>query len=1510
MSRKRRLRFSRLILLFVLMFGFVTGLFLLLRKLSIDLWNRISILRFWMEKIPKPGQNFIIDFSAGIILWLFGCLLKLILGKPLKWVWSKVKSWIYVDSSVLSETRERVYARVSSPSELSKAMTLWYEMFLENPPAQDQLLGYGFERFFEKLFIPSAEPIDFESGHRMYLVIGPPGVGKSLFLLCSLRRWLKTGQVRWWRRHLPWAYPRSSKHHVLFLNPQHHDKWAQGLVVEELENALLVLDGAWRSSDTKEEFQKRMNNLARMAFGGFQEADDPTMTITGRVVVTMREEDFEEIRRHPPPAWPESSQICQVHLRPFTSDDPKFHSLIERYVRAFKVDLGEQKHQAIRVIEERSEGSPFYVAALCSQFQGKRPSLEALQAIPKSFANLFVREMASRFWNRGSDEALRFTLCLLATAILPLSRAFLRTACVKFKGDLTLINDFLDRFCVSVDKETITLTGHIRTIVLQMFCHPSTLDPLRGMAQRISAYYHDHFYGDLEQLVKTALERIRNSKFQETLSLLGDVAALGQPYLEDATAIFQERENLLERRVLQNLKVRFYEAWVHAARVAWGSDHYEKAVRSYDQAFAFFVPKVVDANMHRLNLHAWASLARKYVLPITRQQDKPQLIERIRRAFSKILELERELQITDPATINGYAHFLWDIGEYPYREAEKWFQKAVEAATGNSLQQVRQRIIAKQAYAVFLWQRAQEAWGGHDFDSFSDDTQKAEILFRENGEELESIRGRTGGNLPVELHEVDGAHLCATAEFYRVKANYVAQQNWRQAQGLDRRALQLLQTAVARYPHVARLHNAFAVALSQTARRYLPEYKKTWYSKAMEHLEKARKISLEHNQYFQASITFNIRMTIAIKHCPSPPFHELEKEALEVLEWDIPKRQKAILHNTMADLYHEWFLQERTLATVGRLRELLRKAHEHLDQAWKTLPKSSENYKHLVRVWCKFARHCQLAGNQRAIKEHLQKALDLAQSAASLSRAVLTVCQIGEEFLEAGKGELSHDPQAAFLLLRLCSKQASNFTLPRTAVSRLKLDLTKAKAEMAKDVRSRREVASMCLENAKWENTEVSYGVYRHILGEIKKRTKGMELDERLELAEKMLSLSREAYRLCPSKSQNCLDLACDLIETAILLESARKKREVEARMREANQYLAEALERLEEEDQPPELYRRYKSRVLQQKAKVLLRLGERDEARKTWEEAVSLEQRSRGHLEFADRCLVAPPKGFDDPNEALRQYQLALKMLEKDDDAIEWLVNNLPRFSSALTNILAQTVWNQSVRKLAFMAVIYQQPDSRARQAAWAGRLAERKGDNLLWWYSNIVTVRWTFPGTEHYEKNWEFLRECAQALQKKEEVTVIDKRLQSATPPRHNAEGLSEKENPEGDTVRSALRHAILEELHTMHTKGSPLSSFQTVAQFIEESGLDTAEDDFLDVLFIVDALRRYGASEKAVRLLESLASRYPNRHRDSLPYGVAARLLRLTEEPRDAANLRRHFPSKEVRVGCPLCQQKEKR
>lgn len=1527
MSRTRRLRRFWLILVLLLLV-LVSVLSLLFHNFFLMLWDKIPVAYVLFAFINVISAIVVILNFFSYFLRFFSFLRRL---------WNRIRT----NSKVQRKIREKIYVRISSLRELSKAVTSWDDMCLENPIAQGQLQGYSLKRFFEQLFLPptETEPINFESGHRMYLIVGPLGVGKSLFLLYNLYRWLESSRARWWHRCLPWAWHQSFKRHVLFLSPHHYKEWAQGIAVKELENALLVLDGAWRSGDTREEFRERMNNLARIASGAFQEGDSPALTISGRVVITMREEDFKEIRRHPPAAWPDPSRICQIRLRPFKPNDPRFQLLIERYAQAFKVNLGKQKRQAVDLIAKRSEGSPIYVAALCAQFQGKSPSLVELHAMPESYANLIIRGIASRFWDRGCNEALCFTLCLLFKAFLPLSRSFLRIAWEEFKGNLALLKDFLERLCASSDKEAVTLTGHSRAIIHQILSEPKALDPLKGMAEIISAYYKDCFDADLKRFVTKILKRIKTSDSQETY-LLGNIAALGQPFLKDATAVFEtvlkERGDSLEKDALSDLKGRFYVAWARAARIAWGSDRYREAISSYEQAFKF-ISDIVDANMHRLNLHAWASLTRKHVLPVTPQQERSQLIEKIHGVFSEILELERKLQITDPATINEYAHFLWEISDYPYEEAEKWFQKAVEAVKernlsdeelqevhkekqlrkamkvteGSLLAQVRQRIIVKQAYAIFLWRRAQEALSGNDIDFFERDLKKAEKLFNENYEELENIRIEMGGFLPVELQEVDGAHLCAQAEFYRIKANYVARQDWRLAQDLDRHAIQLLKTAVGRYPQVARLRNALAVALWRTAALYLPEYRKRWYKEAMEHLEKAYKISLEHKQYYQASVIFNTKMAIAIRR--NPFFHELEREALEVLEWDIPKRQKAMLHNTMADLYHTWFLQESATGRVEHLRELLRKAHEHLNQAWQIVPRSSENYEHLVRVFCKFARHCQLANNPKGVEYYLQKALDLAQSAASLSRTIQTVCQIGEELLNPVKGRLDYDPQAALALFELCAKRMRNLRLPRIAITRLRLDMARAMAKLAKEDKDAIEkVISMCLENAREENTDVGYGVYRHILGEIKRETKDSELKECL--TKSMLSLSREAYNLSPKKSINCFDLANDLLEMAILLRGGTEENK-KGLLQEADQYLQEALDCLEKEHPLPEEYHRFKSRILQQRAKVSLLLGKKNEAEKLWEEAVLLEQRPRGFLEFADRCLLPPPRGFGNPNKALCQYQRALETILKqkeqgDEDAIEWLASNLPRFLSSLTNVLSKTVWNELVRKLAFLAVIFQKPNFRASQAAWAGRLAERKGDKLLWWYSDIIAVRWTSPNTEYYERNWFFLRKCAQALNKKEETIIIDNRLQNITYCNHSAEYPLREENFGKDTVKCELRHAILEELRTMHTERSPLASFQKVACFIKDWGLDAVEDDFLDVLFIVDALQCYNDIEGAISLLETLANQYPDRHHNSLPYRIAVQILRFIENQKGSVKntdkLRKEISSKRIWVECPLCLQ----
>jgi len=169
---------------------------------------------------------------------------------------------------------------------------------------------------------------------------------------------------------------------------------------------------------------------------------------------------------------------------------------------------------------------------------------------------------------------------------------------------------------------------------------------------------------------------------------------------------------------------------------------------------------------------------------------------------------------------------------------------------------------------------------------------------------------------------------------------------------------------------------------------------------------------------------------------------------------------------------------------------------------------------------------------------------------------------------------------------------------------------------------------------------------------------------------------------------------------------------------------------------------------------------------------------------------------------------------------------------------------------------------------------------------------------------------RKCAQALNKKEETIIIDNRLQNITYCNHSAEYPLREENFGKDTVKCELRHAILEELRTMHTERSPLASFQKVACFIKDWGLDAVEDDFLDVLFIVDALQCYNDIEGAISLLETLANQYPDRHHNSLPYRIAVQILRFIENQKGSVKntdkLRKEISSKRIWVECPLCLQ----
>ena len=1000
---------------------------------SLFVLGAIPVILLWVEVIPVPK---IVDRSvdpstAKTILKVFGISaatflsLLILIGvmasalkaieewvvRPLRWL---VKLAIPHKSARPTTVRLSPYRTLATAADFDAAMTSWGSDFFENKP----LMYQTWQHFANVLYTaPDKHPVNFSSGHRFYVIVGPPGTGKSTFLLYSLANMLRiTGERSSLPRFFrigPFKKPKPPKSKgqptvpfVALLNVQSWETWIDALSVEARKEGIIVLDGARRDRDPDVNvFRERMKQLSKLAGGSLDEIrnDEAAVTISMRAAVTMRMEDWQELKANPPDNWPGQSDVAVIQMAPLEPNSETFADLVNRYARHCNVDLGERGASVNTVTQlgNKSNGNIRLTVSTLYDHQGKRLTPNDLQRIPSSYVDYLARHLESRFnVTLENNPAMKFVLCLLVDSRVALSEDSLRFAWHELQGSAhkDKLNQLLQSRDFGSRRHGYLLDGHYRETLTKLLNQPESA-PFHSIGTDFAAYWRITYESHLLQVATRAFERLaENGLKPNNIALLIDYGSLRDKHLKKAISLFEAARGMLDGESIRRVSIWLYEELTYQALKKRRARHNLDAIKCYERAFKYTTSDIDDSLYHRLQLHRYVSLLRRFGLPEAGSNSYSDVVDKIRRTYKKLFEIESELVDSGllpslhPVTIHEHAQFLWKASGYPYHDAEAEFKRAIEVA--KTQWGFSRLVAATQGYAVFLNRRGNEAYdrlrelhmSKVDKQSYVNrltlDYTEAQELFECLERQFTDFAALRA--LSFDYYRVEGPFLIAYSRFLLDRARSALKYGDRPtlaerkvaSETDNRRALDLLRIAVKKYPMSDRPANALADALLRVG-PHLPEEQDRWKSEAERELRRVISISTSKKWYDHASISISTLATLMLRQGGGDSSGEDRAASLlrDALKQPLSKRQKAILSHQLVNVLHSQvasFLER--LAKDDELAPLMREAHSILIEALNRLQTIPENVTQRMLFDCAWADHYRLVGNSARSAEFENRA--------------------------------------------------------------------------------------------------------------------------------------------------------------------------------------------------------------------------------------------------------------------------------------------------------------------------------------------------------------------------------------------------------------------------------------------------------------------------------------------------------------------------------------------------------
>lgn len=977
--------------------------------------------------------------------------------------------------------------------------------FMENPAsgkfAKDIKWDISTAVDFSKL-----PPIDLRTPHRIYIIKGKAGMGKSTYMLWSLDKCFQDPS---------WPFRK-----VVFLNPEEENPgfWASDLYNCKPEETLLVVDALKRWGDTDLGFSERCRELRELTFEGknFNEK----LIGPFKALVTLRDEEYRDLRKL---QWFQHTEafLCESDITPEKLDLKMIlKKWLEYYGILYTIPAAKEK-EVIKKLGEKSLGSPFYIRHLAAELRRTNSSFseDSLDEFPAGMVNLIWYTIRKTYYVEG-DRAIPFLFLLLSNTNKPYSSHFLKflvdnlsqTRKEEVAKKVDSLKDFyfqdFRRHEGSAQIENFGLNSHWRESLEEGLNQPDSVDTIcRDVAAAYKTIAGTEFNRLVEEITNELKTRLGGGfKDEADAFLCIDLAKIGEEYLQVATEIYSSfcSSSHLEQDYLTYIRDELYELWISNAWKYRASHKDKEVITCYENAF-----DKLGVRTHLKQLSAYAYYLQSRVLPQYKwgTQEFQKWKEKIENLHNEVITRQLEQGIKDPISYQTLALFYNSIGEY--QKAEEIFEKALQIDPSH--------FPTLQAFAIFLKDRGNIEWSIARTKALGY-YKKAEELFKRGRDKLPELRAEKG-KLSKEEEEYEKRLLNAYAVFLIDQAGW--QTTWDEKKKYDELADKLFEEDLKKYPDHAESINKYADFLMKYG-WIMPKYENGKnLEKAEELLNVHIKKCLAKNE-FPDPITLHSLAILLYKFKPLfekwPQDFQTASELLQTSSRSPNPKHNSIAYHELARLYMKWanYLKVNQKEYNNKM-ELANKAIQKALE----LPENPFNLMHLSRVYLTYAFYFIYRGEIEQARIYRDKAFEFAKQTQMVPiHYFVLLGNMGDELIE-------EEPNEAIEFYTRAKEVGEEIGI-NNSYPYFKL------AECWRRLGEVEKALDNYLLSGRAENTSIGYGTRRNSIRELMKDNdirEETQPDLYHKCLQARLECSEKAYRLDPDYWKNCGDYGEDLFE-------------------------------------------------------------------------------------------------------------------------------------------------------------------------------------------------------------------------------------------------------------------------------------------------------------------------------------------------------------------------------------------
>jgi tetratricopeptide (TPR) repeat protein len=986
--------------------------------------------------------------------------------------------------------------------------------FMENPVVGkfvDITERRTWSRVKNEVDFSKQQPLDLSSPHKIFVIKGKPGIGKSTYMLWSLDESL---------RNKSWIFNK-----IIFLNPDSNAyyMWAEMLSKYDPKQNLLVIDALKRGADTDEVFKERCFHLFKLATGEEQIGEKTIGPF--KVLTTLRDDEYTDLVKQK--KFESVSSITFPYE--ITPEKLDLEKILKNYLRFYNVSnkVPASKENAIfEQVRSKSAGLPFYIRQLVADLHTKKKdfSEKTLKEYPTGMVNLIWQTIKKGYYLED-DNVIPFLLLLLLHtnkyfsthyfnfAVEKLSQKELRKN-VRIKIENLKSFYFQSSFDITElkDSECFTLDSHWKSSLKDGLDQPEIVeDQCRHIANSYIRIEKEKFQR-LKEEIATGLENHLQGGFKDKADIFMciDLAKMGEEYLENATEIYcnTSQSSKLAKDYIDHAREELYGLWISTAwkyRAVHNDEKVgDRVILCYTNAF-----DKLGVRTEFKQLSAYAYYLQTRILPKFKHgtQEFQDWIEKIENLHKEVIDLQLAQGIKDPISHQTLALFYNSIGEH--KKAEDSFEKSIQIDSS--------RIHTLQSYAIFLKDMGNIEWY-RDRIKALEYYKKAQHLF-ETGRSL--LRVKEKGKLSKEDKQNEKELLNAYAIFLMDQAGWQATID--EKRKYDEMADSLFLEVLNKYPDHKESINKYADFLMKYG-WILPKYK---HGKNLEEAEKRLNSHIDNSKKKNKPpdpVALNTLAILLYKFKPqfkrsTPDFENASRHLRESAEFtkNFNPKQSSIAYHELGRVYMKWakFLeddQNEYNIKMDLAEKALQKAVE--------LPESPMNFMHLSKVYLTYSFYSTYKRQKEQAKVYRNKAFELVKQNQMVPLYYYFL------FNKMGDDLIEEEPEEAIEFYAKAKEAGIELSL-KNSYPYFKL------GECYKGIGDIENALENYLKSAKIENSFKRYGAIRNLIKQIMQdydiRKSAQPIYERCLQARR--ECSKKAYELNPDFWKNCGDYGEDLLE-------------------------------------------------------------------------------------------------------------------------------------------------------------------------------------------------------------------------------------------------------------------------------------------------------------------------------------------------------------------------------------------